>query len=226
MERTEPMLKFKYSAKDNLYTMDFRRDVRPEGFRPMTFVPKVSSNFIKRFNNMIIGEELQRRGLESKDLVTDLDKILDVNIYIMLTKYAKENKEVGLSLRDMYVDDMIKYATRYRDEEKPASAIGVTYDLRRGPESKSKNLQDFTRDARIKRYAKATSEKGVGFSEVIEAPNPRLEKIKNLLSFNSKPKMTIAEKTVMQYNLKQEKIAARAAAKAKRRTVFSRDDDR
>ena len=50
MGKIEPMLKFKYSAKDNRYTMDFRRDVRPNGFKPMTFTPNVSARFIKRFN--------------------------------------------------------------------------------------------------------------------------------------------------------------------------------
>ena len=53
MGKIEPMLKFKYSAKDNRYTMDFRRDVRPNGFKPMTFTPNVSARFIKRFNNFI-----------------------------------------------------------------------------------------------------------------------------------------------------------------------------
>ena len=37
MGKIEPMLKFKYSAKDNLYTMDLRPDVRPKGYKTMTF---------------------------------------------------------------------------------------------------------------------------------------------------------------------------------------------
>ena len=229
MERTEPMLKFKYSAKDNRYTMDFRRDVRPTGFKPMTFTPNVSARFIKRYNNYIIGEELKRRDVNKEDLVTDLDKILDVNIYIMLSRYAQENEEVGYSLRDMYVDDMIKHAMLYRDEERPTSAIGVTYDLRRGPEmhatkSLKRNIDEYTRDARIKNYAKACGEKGIGFAEVIEAPNLLKNKVKEIID-SRKPKMSIAEQTVLKYHQKQEKIEARAAAKAKRRPIYRKQED-
>ena len=61
MGKIEPMLKFKYSAKDNLYTMDLRRDVRPKDFKTMTFKPNISSKFIKRYNKFLIKEECIRR---------------------------------------------------------------------------------------------------------------------------------------------------------------------
>ena len=160
---------------------------------------------------------------------TDLDKILDVNIYIMLSRYAQENEEVGYSLRDMYVDDMIKYAMLYRDEERPTSAIGVTYDLRKGPEhfatkSLKRNVQEYTRDARIKNYAKACGEKRIGFAEVIETPNPLKNKFREIID-SRKPKMSIAEKTVLKYHQKQDRIEARAAARAKRRPIYQKQQE-
>lgn len=229
MERTEPMLKFKYSAKDKRYTMDFRKDVRPKDFKPITFIPNVSSTFARRFNMAILGEECKRRGIDRKDLIVDLDKIVDINVYIMLTKYAQMNKEVGISLRDMYVDDMIKFATRYKDEEKPLSAIGVTYDLRRGPKSNSnkslsRTLKDFVRDSRIKRFAKATGPEGIDFSETIEVKSPTLkDKIEKVIN-RGKPKKSIAEQKVMEFRQKQAKIEAKAAAKARRKPIYDKDE--
>ena len=226
MGKIEPMLKFKYSAKDNLYTMDLRRDVRPKDFKTMTFKPNISSKFIKRYNKFLIKEECLRRGVEPKDLLVAPEKVIDVNVYIMLTKYGQMNREVGTSLRDMYVDDMLKYASRYKDEEKPMSAIGVTYDLRRGPQkqkSLGRALRDAIRDARIKNYAKETGSKGIGFSEVIKPKNLRLVSIKRFLR-PRKQKMSYAEKAVLEFNQKQEKMAARAAAKTKRRPIYDKED--
>ena len=111
----------------------------------------------------------------------------------------------------------------------PTSAIGVTYDLRRGPEmhatkSLKRNIDEYTRDARIKNYAKACGEKGIGFAEVIEAPNLLKNKVKEIID-SRKPKMSIAEQTVLKYHQKQEKIEARAAAKAKRRPIYRKQED-
>mgnify|MGYP003500755176 CR=1 FL=1 len=80
-----------------------------------------SSKFIKRYNKFLIKEECLRRGVDPKDLLVAPEKVIDVNVYIMLTKYGQMNREVGTSLRDMYVDDMLKYASRYKDEEKKRS---------------------------------------------------------------------------------------------------------
>lgn len=226
MGKIEPMLKFKYSAKDNLYTMDLRPDVRPKGYKTMTFKPNISSKFIKRYNRTLLREECLRREINLKDLLTAPEKIIDVNIYIMLTKYGQMNKEVGNSLRDMYVDDMLKCASLYMDEEKPQSAIGITYDLRRGPQkhkSLGRTIRDAIRDARIKSYAEETGKDGIGFSEVIKPKNLRLESIKRFLR-PRKQKMSYAEKATLQYKQKQERLQARAAAKTKRRLIYENDE--
>ena len=58
---------------------------------------------------------------------------------------------------------------------------------------------------------------------LLKPKNLRLESIKRFLR-PRKQKMSYAEKAVLEFNQKQEKMAARAAAKTRRRPIYDKED--
>lgn len=167
----EPKVKIKFEGKKGVYVLDFADEIKQNGLEPITFKPRLLGNFIKKFNNTIAIQECKERGVNLRDFKYDPAKVIDPNIYVMLKKYGMANKEVGNKLKDYYIDEVVRFCKKDKDEEdKEKGELDINYDLRdfkskASQRSLGTGISGFVRRYRVKKYAEVSGPEGIRIAE-------------------------------------------------------------